>query len=60
MRARHPIATALIEHVLGPDYLPADLRARLGFAAWSSYGHTGDPTTRFAGPGEDALGELTP
>jgi hypothetical protein len=40
--------------------LSAALRARLDFAAWSSDGHTGDPTTRYAGAGEEALGELTP
>ena len=36
---------------------PAILR-RLGFAAWSSYGHTGDPDTAFAVSGEEAMGEL--
>jgi ectoine hydroxylase-related dioxygenase (phytanoyl-CoA dioxygenase family) len=46
-----------------PDVLarcPPEIRARLGFAAWSSYGHTGDPDTRFSAPGEEALGELKP
>jgi hypothetical protein len=36
------------------------IRARFGFAAWSSYGHTGDPDTRFSEPGEQALGDLRP
>jgi ectoine hydroxylase-related dioxygenase (phytanoyl-CoA dioxygenase family) len=39
---------------------PPEIRARLGFAAWSSYGHTGDPDARFSAPGEQALGELKP
>jgi ectoine hydroxylase-related dioxygenase (phytanoyl-CoA dioxygenase family) len=37
---------------------PADVRDRLGFVAWSSYGHTGDPDTRFSLPGEQCMGEL--
>lgn len=32
--------------------------ARLGFATWSSYGHTGDTDTRFTAPASDTLGEL--
>ncbi len=39
---------------------PPRLRERLGFATWSSYGHTGDPGARFAASGEEALGELRP
>jgi ectoine hydroxylase-related dioxygenase (phytanoyl-CoA dioxygenase family) len=39
---------------------PPEILARLGFAAWSSYGHTGDPDTRLSEPGERALGELKP
>lgn len=34
------------------------LRERLGFKAWSSYGHTGDPDASFSRPGEEAMGEL--
>ena len=34
--------------------------ARLGFAAWSSYGHTGDPDARVSVPGSEALGVLKP
>jgi hypothetical protein len=30
----------------------------LGFSAWSSYGHTGDPDAVFTASGEDAMGEL--
>lgn len=37
---------------------PSHIREHLGFAAWSSYGHTGDPEARFSAPGEEALGEL--
>lgn len=36
---------------------PAMLR-RLGFAAWSSYGHTGDPEAEVAAAGSETLGEL--
>jgi hypothetical protein len=36
------------------------LLARLGFATWASYGHTGDPDTRCSLPGDQALGELRP
>lgn len=32
--------------------------ARLGFAAWSSYGHTGDPESRLTEDGSNAVGEL--
>ncbi len=39
---------------------PPQILERLGFAAWSSYGHTGDPDARIAAPGEAALGELRP
>jgi ectoine hydroxylase-related dioxygenase (phytanoyl-CoA dioxygenase family) len=48
---------------LRPEVLarcPPEILARLGFAAWSSYGHTGDPATRLSEPGEQALGELKP
>ena len=48
---------------LRPEVLarcPTRIRARLGFATWSSYGHTGDPEATFTAPGEAALGELTP
>jgi hypothetical protein len=38
--------------------LPPDILARLGFSAWSSYGHTGDPDARVSAPGEEATGEL--
>lgn len=34
--------------------------ARLGFAAWSSYGHTGDPDTSCVLSGEHATGVLQP
>lgn len=37
---------------------PAILR-RLGFAAWSSYGHTGDPEAEVSAAGEETLGELS-
>ena len=40
--------------------LPPDVRARLGFKTWSSYGHTGDPDTDFTGPGFESIGELKP
>ena len=46
-----------------PDVLercPPDVRARLGFKTWSSYGHTGDPDTDFTGPGFESIGELKP
>ena len=36
------------------------LLARLGFATWSSYGHTGDPDTLCSLPGDQVLGELRP
>ena len=42
------------------DRCPANIRERLGFATWSSYGHTGDPEARFALAGDAALGELGP
>ena len=48
---------------LRPDVLarcPPERLARLGFAAWSSYGHTGDPESRLAADGSEALGELGP
>ncbi|HEX9700594.1 MAG TPA: phytanoyl-CoA dioxygenase family protein [Acidobacteriota bacterium] len=48
---------------LRPEVLarcPPEVLARLGFAAWSSYGHTGDPEAEFIEPGERALGELRP
>jgi ectoine hydroxylase-related dioxygenase (phytanoyl-CoA dioxygenase family) len=37
---------------------PPEILRRLGFAAWSSYGHTGDPDAAFAVSGEEAMGEL--
>lgn len=37
---------------------PPEILARLGFATWSSYGHTGDPDTRLSAPGSEAMGEL--
>ena len=37
---------------------PPEILRRLGFAAWSSYGHTGDPDAAFAVGGEEAMGEL--
>jgi hypothetical protein len=37
---------------------PPDILRRLGFSAWSSYGHTGDPDAVFTSSGEDAMGEL--
>lgn len=33
---------------------------RLGFSAWSSYGHTGDPEADVSAAGSEALGELRP
>jgi ectoine hydroxylase-related dioxygenase (phytanoyl-CoA dioxygenase family) len=36
---------------------PATLK-RLGFAAWSSYGHTGDPDAAVSAAGDQAIGEL--
>lgn len=38
---------------------PETLR-RLGFAAWSSYGHTGDPEATVSVDGAQAVGELAP
>ncbi len=35
-----------------------DRLKRLGFAAWSSYGHTGDPEAEVTGDGSAAVGEL--
>ena len=40
--------------------LPPELLARIGFATWASYGHTGDPDTQCSLPGDQALGELRP
>lgn len=40
--------------------LAPETRERLGFKAWSSYGHTGDPDAVFSAPGEAAMGELKP
>jgi ectoine hydroxylase-related dioxygenase (phytanoyl-CoA dioxygenase family) len=37
---------------------PPEILRRLGFAAWSSYGHTGDPEAAFAVSGEEAMAEL--
>ena len=37
---------------------PPEILKRLGFATWSSYGHTGDPDTDFTQPGDAGLGEL--
>lgn len=37
---------------------PPDILRRLGFSAWSSYGHTGDPEAVFTTSGEEAMGEL--
>ena len=37
---------------------PPEILRRLGFSAWSSYGHTGDPEAVFTVAGEDAMGEL--
>lgn len=37
-----------------------EMLARLGYAAWSSYGHTGDPETRLCTPGSEAVGILKP
>lgn len=34
--------------------------ARLGFAAWSSYGHTGDPDSSVVAAWDDATGPLSP
>lgn len=33
---------------------------RLGFSAWSSYGHTGDPDAKVSAPGSETLGVLKP
>lgn len=38
--------------------LSAELLARLGFSAWSSYGHTGDPTAAIVTPGSETMGPL--
>jgi ectoine hydroxylase-related dioxygenase (phytanoyl-CoA dioxygenase family) len=37
---------------------PPERLQRLGFAAWSSYGHTGDPEAAVTGDGTQACGEL--
>ena len=37
---------------------PRDVLRRLGFAAWSSYGHTGDPEAEITAGAADTLGEL--
>lgn len=37
---------------------PEAIRRRLGFAAWSSYGHTGDPDAVFSDAGDAAMGPL--
>jgi ectoine hydroxylase-related dioxygenase (phytanoyl-CoA dioxygenase family) len=37
---------------------PPALLKRLGFSAWSSYGHTGDPEAAITATGEQAMGEL--
>jgi ectoine hydroxylase-related dioxygenase (phytanoyl-CoA dioxygenase family) len=37
---------------------PLPLLRRLGFSAWSSYGHTGDPEAKITVTGEHATGEL--
>jgi ectoine hydroxylase-related dioxygenase (phytanoyl-CoA dioxygenase family) len=36
----------------------AEVLSRLGFSAWSSYGHTGDPEARIVANGTESLGEL--
>jgi ectoine hydroxylase-related dioxygenase (phytanoyl-CoA dioxygenase family) len=38
--------------------LAPSIRERLGFKAWSSYGHTGDPEAVFAAAGGEAMGAL--
>lgn len=35
-----------------------EMLIRLGFKAWSTYGHTGDPELDCALPGDEALGEM--
>ena len=42
------------------DRLTPEIKARLGFATWSSYGHTGDPDAACALPGDAVIGELRP
>lgn len=42
------------------ERLPRDLLPRLGFTAWSSYGHTGDLNAFPTQTGVDALGPLSP
>jgi ectoine hydroxylase-related dioxygenase (phytanoyl-CoA dioxygenase family) len=42
------------------ERLPPEIIARLGFATWSSYGHTGDPDTACALPGDVVMGALRP
>ncbi|HYB08253.1 MAG TPA: phytanoyl-CoA dioxygenase family protein [Alphaproteobacteria bacterium] len=37
---------------------PPAILSRLGFSAWSSYGHTGDPDARVVADGTESLGEL--
>ncbi len=37
---------------------PPERLRQLGFAAWSSYGHTGDPEARVTADGSEACGEL--
>jgi len=37
---------------------PPNVLSRLGFSAWSSYGHTGDPEARIVANGTDSVGEL--
>jgi ectoine hydroxylase-related dioxygenase (phytanoyl-CoA dioxygenase family) len=37
---------------------PPEILKRLGFATWSSYGHTGDPDADFTEAGDTGLGEL--
>lgn len=37
---------------------PPEMLERLGFRAWSSYGHTGDPDALVSAPGNETLGEL--
>lgn len=39
---------------------PPELLPRLGFTAWSSYGHTGDLSACPTQPGSEALGALSP
>ncbi len=40
------------------EHCPLPLLRRLGFAAWSGYGHTGDPEAEVIASGEHAMGEL--